>query len=74
VSEAELNALVAAAKLVLNAVKMLTGILDPPPEGLSVPWGYLLALGLAAAASMIMAVIVVRAYSRRQIIETLRGL
>ena len=55
-------------------VKVLTGIFDPPPESLAVPWGYLLALGLAAAASTIMAVIVVRASSRRQIIETLRGL
>jgi putative ABC transport system permease protein len=55
-------------------VKVLTGIFDPPPERLAVPWGYLLVLGLAAAVSTIIAVVGVRAYSRRQVIEALRGL
>ncbi|MER8386576.1 hypothetical protein NKH14_13820 [Mesorhizobium sp. M1380] len=31
-------------------VKLLTGVFDPPPESLSVPWAYLgVVLGLVAA-------------------------
>ena len=55
-------------------VKLLTGIFDPPPEGLSVPWGYLALLGMSAIASTVLAVLGVRLYSRRRVLETLRGL
>lgn len=55
-------------------VKMLTGIFDPPPEGLAVPWAYLALLGVSAIASTVLAVVGMRLYSRRQVLETLRGL
>lgn len=55
-------------------VKMLTGVFDPPPEALFFPWGYLIPLGAAAIASTILAVLVIRRYSRRQVLETIRGL
>ena len=35
-------------------VKVLTGVFDPPPDALAVPWGYLAALaavGVAAVAA-----------------------
>jgi len=55
-------------------VKVLTGVFDPPPERLVIPWNYLLILGLTAIASTVIAVLVARAYSRRQVVEALRGL
>jgi putative ABC transport system permease protein len=55
-------------------VKMLTGIFDPPPETLAVPWGYLAILGMAAIASTVVAVVTLRTCSRRQVLEALRGL
>jgi putative ABC transport system permease protein len=55
-------------------VKMLTGIFDPPPEALAIPWGYLIFLALAALASTVVAVVVLRIHSRRQVLEALRGL
>jgi putative ABC transport system permease protein len=36
---------------------MLTGVFDPPPESLSVPWLYLTLLVIAAAVSTIIAVL-----------------
>lgn len=55
-------------------VKMLTGIFDPPPESLAIPWGYLVLLGAAAIVSTVLAVVGVRLYSRRQVLAALRGL
>jgi putative ABC transport system permease protein len=55
-------------------VKMLTGIFDPPPQTLAMPWGYLTFLGMAAIASTIIAVVTLRTYSRRLVLEALRGL
>ena len=55
-------------------VKMLTGIFDPPPEALAIPWGYLTFLGVAALASTVVAVVALRIHSRRQVLEALRGL
>jgi putative ABC transport system permease protein len=55
-------------------VKMLTGIFDPPPEALAIPWGYMAFLGVAALASTVVAVVVLRIHSRRQVLEALRGL
>lgn len=55
-------------------VKMLTGVFDPPPETLAVPWLYLALLAAAAIASTIIAVISAQGYSRRQVLEALRGL
>ena len=39
-------------------VKLLTGVFDPPPEALSVPWAYIGLLLILVAASAIVAVIV----------------
>jgi len=55
-------------------VKMLTGVFDPPPEALAIPWGYLILLGVAAVISTVVAVYGVRAYSRRQVMGALRSL
>ncbi|MES0157859.1 ABC transporter permease [Mesorhizobium sp. M0018] len=46
-------------------VKLLTGVFDPPPEALSIPWGYLgVVLGLVAA-SVVAAVLSARPSSGR---------
>ncbi len=37
-------------------VKLLTGVFDPPPEVLSMPWSYLAALVAVALVSVAMAV------------------
>jgi putative ABC transport system permease protein len=46
-------------------VKMLTGVFDPPPESLSVPWLYLIFLVIAAAVSTVGAVFSAYLISRR---------
>jgi len=55
-------------------VKMLTGVFDPPPEALAIPWAYVALLCAAAVASTVIAVIAAGASSRRQVLEALRGL
>jgi len=55
-------------------VKILTGIFDPPPETLTIPWLYLAILCIAAFASTVAAVVTLRIYSRCRVLETLRGL
>jgi putative ABC transport system permease protein len=55
-------------------VKVLTGVFDPPPAALSLPWAYLgLVAGLAAAGAII-ATLVTIAITRRPAITTLRDL
>ncbi|MDP9072740.1 MAG: ABC transporter permease, partial [Actinomycetota bacterium] len=77
-------ALVTMAGLVLGAVaglglaellvKILTGVFDPPPAALSVPWGYLATVGvLSVAAAAVAGEVTVRA-ARRPVIETIRDL
>lgn len=73
-----LSGLVAGALLGVGIawmfVKVLSGVFDPPPEVLSIPWNYLFAL---FAGSMVATVIVSRiisTISRRSIIQELRGL
>jgi putative ABC transport system permease protein len=51
---------------------ILTGVFDPPPEALAVPWSYLALLGLAAVVSTVMAVVSAQLASRRLVIEALR--
>jgi putative ABC transport system permease protein len=53
-------------------VKMLTGVFDPPPESLSVPWLYLILLVTAAAASTVIAVLSAYLLSRRPGIAIIR--
>jgi putative ABC transport system permease protein len=55
-------------------VKVLTGVFDPPPDYLSVPWGYLGAVvGLTLAAVLLAGAATLRAL-RRPAIEELRDL
>ncbi len=60
--------------IALVLVKVLTGVFDPPPEYLLVPWGYLAGLALAATLSTIVAVLGMRRASRRPVVEELRKL
>ncbi len=55
-------------------VTVLTGVFDPPPEVLAVPWVYLLVLVVAAVASMVLAVVGAQAASRRPVVEAMRDL
>ncbi len=63
-----------AAGLAQMLVKVLTGVFDPPPDSLSIPWGY---LG-AAATAVIVAVFIAGRWAlrvlRRPSIEVLREL
>ncbi|GAC1374921.1 MAG: hypothetical protein NVS2B12_38230 [Ktedonobacteraceae bacterium] len=55
-------------------VTVLTGVFDPPPEFLFVPWFYLVILIGAAIISMVIAVLGAQSASRRPVMETLRSL
>jgi len=55
-------------------VKVLTGVFDPPPELLSVPWFYLVLLAGAAIASTGIAVLGAQNASRRVGVESLRDI
>jgi putative ABC transport system permease protein len=55
-------------------VSVLTGVFDPAPEFLSIPWLYLLILVLAAMISTVLAVQSALMASHRPVVETLRGL
>jgi len=54
-------------------VKLLTGVFDPPPQALSVPWPYLLLLLLATVISTAVTVLVARHLSQQSVVEELRG-
>jgi putative ABC transport system permease protein len=55
-------------------VKVLTGVFDPPPEFLAVPWGYLALLAVAAVLSAVIASYMVKSISKRPVVEELRNL
>ncbi len=55
-------------------VKVLTGVFDPAPEGLSLPLGYLLVLVMAIAAATIGVVVLMRSLARQQVAEVLRDI
>jgi putative ABC transport system permease protein len=55
-------------------VKVLTGVFDPPPAGLAVPWGYLAAVAALACAAVLAAGVVTLRALRRPAIEELRDL
>lgn len=55
-------------------VKVLTGVFDPPPEFLSVPWVYLVLLAGSAIASTGFAVLGIQKASRRIGVEILRDI
>jgi len=53
-------------------VKVLTGVFDPAPEGLSLPVGYLLVLLLAIALATASVVLLMRRLARQHVTEVLR--
>lgn len=55
-------------------VKVLTGVFDPPPSALSVPWRYLAVVALCGAAGLVGAVVVQVRATRRPVIEMVRDL
>jgi putative ABC transport system permease protein len=55
-------------------VKILTGVFDPPPDHLSVPWGYLVLLLLAVSASVAAAGTGMLRATRRPMMSELRDL
>ncbi|GAC1320364.1 MAG: hypothetical protein NVS2B9_07280 [Myxococcales bacterium] len=65
---------VIATLLSITLVDVLTGVFDPPPDGLSIPWGYLVTVaGVAIATVVVSGAITLRAL-RRPAIEELRDL
>jgi putative ABC transport system permease protein len=65
--------LLAGALIAHVLVKLLTGVFDPPPEALSVPWSYLAALIVTATAAAFLAATVEAIRSRTHVIEKLRA-
>jgi putative ABC transport system permease protein len=55
-------------------VKVLTGVFDPPPDSLAVPWGYLLAVAALVIGTVAVAASVALRALRRPAIEELRDL
>src|SRR5205085_61305 len=53
-------------------VKVLTGVFDPAPEGLSIPWLYLILLIIAGVVSTAIAVVIAQKVTQRRAIEALR--
>jgi putative ABC transport system permease protein len=51
----------------LALVKVLTGVFDPPPESLVIPWNYLAFLALAAVAATATAVLGMIKFSPRDV-------
>ncbi len=65
---------VIAAALSVTLVDVLTGVFDPPPDVLSIPWGYLIGVAGAVIATVLVAGIVTLRALRRPAIEELRDL
>ncbi len=63
----------AGALIAYMLVKLLTGVFDPPPEVLSVPWFYLGALVVTAAGAALLAATGETMRSRTHVAEKLRG-
>ncbi|WP_027417091.1 ABC transporter permease [Aneurinibacillus terranovensis] len=55
-------------------VKVLEGVFDPPPEFLNIPWGYLVILIVTGIAFMIVVILGMINYSRKDISQSLRNL
>ena len=63
-----------AAVLSITLVDVLTGVFDPPPDALAIPWGYLLGLAGAVIATVVAAGVITLRALRRPAIEELRDL
>jgi putative ABC transport system permease protein len=53
-------------------VKVLTGVFDPAPQSLAIPWVYLGVLIIAGCASTVLAVIIAQRVTRANALEALR--
>jgi putative ABC transport system permease protein len=65
--------LLAGALIAYVLVKLLTGVFDPPPEVLSVPWSYLVALIVTSGGAALLAATGETMRSRTHVTEKLRG-
>ena len=65
---------VAATGLSIMLVNILTGVFDPPPDTLAIPWGYLVAVTVVAIAAVGAATAAVIRRLREPHMETLRDL
>jgi putative ABC transport system permease protein len=55
-------------------VKLLTGVFDPPPEQLSVPWLYLSGVAIATITSITVGAMLMTRLGARSVLETIRRL
>ena len=55
-------------------VKILTGVFDPPPPHLFIPWGYLAALAATTAGAVVWAGLSVIRTARKPAIDVIRDL
>lgn len=53
-------------------VKVLTGVFDPAPQSLAMPWVYLVVLIVAGCASTVLAVVIAQRVTRAKALEALR--
>ncbi len=53
-------------------VKVLTGVFDPPPQALAIPWFYLSVLIVAGCLSTVLAVVIAQNITQRRAIQALR--
>jgi putative ABC transport system permease protein len=65
--------LAAGSAIAYVLVKLLTGVFDPPPEALSVPWLYLTALVAAAGLAVALAAVGATRSARIAVVEKLRS-
>jgi putative ABC transport system permease protein len=53
-------------------VKVLTGVFDPAPQSLALPWAYLVVLIVAGCASTVLAVVIAQKVTKAKALEALR--
>jgi putative ABC transport system permease protein len=53
-------------------VKVLTGVFDPAPQSLAIPWLYLGVLIVAGCASTVLAVVIAQRVTKAKALEALR--
>jgi putative ABC transport system permease protein len=53
-------------------VKVLTGVFDPAPQALTIPWLYLVVLVVAGCVSTVLAVVIAQRVTQHRTIEELR--
>jgi putative ABC transport system permease protein len=58
----------------VTLVDVLTGVFDPPPDFLTIPWVYLIGVGAAVVGTVLAAGLITLRALRRPAIEELRDL